>query len=150
MNPIMKRKYSLLLRLTCLILISCSSSDKKAQEIVKAVPEIEFSQLLIDIEHYHEKVIQTKGVYYSGIEESSLYNFELTSDNLPEKYRTISLPALWVEFDIDWNQSKSKILKSLPKNNTIVTIQGIIDTTSKGHLGQYAAAIKDAKLISSE
>ena len=98
----------------------------------------------------NEKVIQTKGVYYSGIEESSLYNFELTSDNLPEKYRTISLPALWVEFDIDWNQSKSKILKSLPKNNTIVTIQGIIDTTSKGHLGQYAAAIKDAKLISLE
>jgi hypothetical protein len=111
---------------------------------------VEFPKLVSEIGEYQGKVVQIKGLYVSAFEESGIYGLSSLPDSSNKRYATNHLPGIWVEFEIDWSRPKSEILKSLPKSNTIATIQGIIDTTNKGHLSQYAAALVNAILISSD
>jgi hypothetical protein len=126
-------------------LFSCTSDRKnptiyESGNCVLGVSKISFIDLVDSMAFYNNKVIETSGYYHSGMEKTAL-----------SQSRQHKEPAIWIEFDpgLSRNVGDSSIFleKTVSEFNKIdkkrIVVQGIIDTGSHGHLGQYIATLKD-------
>lgn len=111
---------------------------------------ISFAELTNNIAKYNLDYIETKGIFYHSIEEMSLNNPDLKND------RTRSL-WLDVEYPIDTTLVNVVSGKSLlgnnfwdKLNNRNIIVRGIVNTSKKGHLGQYIASIEKITYIKVE
>ena len=118
-----------------LVICSCKTSPKLVFKIyhldttIKAT-KISISELADNYKKYHGRYIETTGKFYQGFEEFAIY----TDRNI----LTGESKQFWLGTDKDLNIDNASFDKM---NGKLVTIKGIVDTTSKGHLSSYLATI---------
>jgi len=80
---------------------------------------------------YQGQYIETTGQFNQAFEEFAIYtNYTFSSDKRK---------GFWLDTDRELKIANADFEKM---NGKTITIKGIIDTTSKGHLGQYLATIR--------
>ena len=114
---------------------SCKTSPKLAFKISNLdttikVTKISISELADNYKNYQGQYIETTGKFYQGFEEFAIY----TDKNL----FTGTSKQFWLGTNRDLNIDNISFDKM---NGKRITIKGIIDTTSKGHLSSYLATI---------
>lgn len=109
------------------------------------VPDQEIVYIKVSLEHlldslgtYHNKPIETKGYYICGFEHSSIM-LVIPHELAPDKKIYDWGREIWV----DRQYSKTMMSCDSVFRRTI-TVRGILDTSSHGHLGKYKATIKEA------
>ncbi|RYE56159.1 MAG: hypothetical protein EOP48_08645 [Sphingobacteriales bacterium] len=91
-------------------------------------------ELIRSYKELHGQYVETSGIYYANFEQSALFQHRMESN---------SKRAFWVDFSSDFNLSDSAWQALSNKRGTKVTLKGKIDTTSRGHLSQYSATLRN-------
>ena len=118
-----------------LVICSCKTSPKLVFKVshldttIQAT-KISISELADNYKKYHGRYIETTGKFYQGFEEFAIY----TDKNI----LTGESKQFWLGTDKDLHIDNASFNKM---NGKLVTIKGIVDTTSKGHLSSYLATI---------
>ena len=118
-----------------LLFISCKTSPTKTLSIanldttVKAT-KISISELAKNYKTYQGQYIETTGQFYQGFEEFALYT--------PKPFFG-DRKGFWLESDMTLVYDSLFFANA---NGRKVTIKGIVDTMSKGHLSMYLATIR--------
>lgn len=110
---------------------------------------VPLEELTADINNFKNTYVETKGVFYFSLEESSLY---------PTDGKNISSrKALWIRFKLPNDTTLIEANKGLNffynsrfrelLNGKVITIRGIIRPEFKGHLSQYGGTIEDISYI---
>ena len=116
----MRRLTGLIFLLT-LVGQSCSETDNQFEKILKS-PDM-----------FHGQEIIITGIFHEQFEDNAIY---LTETNDKSE-------AIWVDFS-----KMFMLLNTFTKlDRQKIKIIGTFDKNDKGHLGQYAGSIKEAKII---
>lgn len=118
--------------------ISFSSCDSKPKlihcipgvdSIVKPI-KVDIEDLVDDYKSYQGQYIETSGQFFQAFEQ-----FSISAHKPLFGYRK----SFWLDNDMSLSYDQSFFKKI---NGEIVTIKGVMDTTSKGHLSMYLATIR--------
>lgn len=118
-----------------LAIYSCKTSPKLVFKVshldttIKAT-KISISELADNYKNYQGKYIETTGKFYQGFEEFAIYT--------DKSLLTGESKQFWLGTDKDLNIDNISFDKM---NGKRITIKGVINTTSKGHLSSYLATI---------
>ena len=118
-----------------LTFISCQTSPNTIFSIssldttIKAT-KISISDLAKNYKSYQGLYIETKGQFYQGFEEFAIYT--------PKPFFG-ERKGFWLESDMALSYDSLFFANA---NGRKVTIKGVVDTTSKGHLSMYLATIR--------
>ena len=118
-----------------LTIYSCKTSPKLAFKVshldttIKAT-KISISELADNYKNYQGQYVETTGKFYQGFEEFAIYT--------DKSLLTGESKQFWLGTDKDLNIDNISFDKM---NGKRITIKGVIDTTSKGHLSSYLATI---------
>jgi hypothetical protein len=114
---------------------SCGSKPKLRHTIpgidstIKPI-EIDIEDLVNDYKSYQGKYIETTGQFFEAFEQFSISAHKPLIG--PRK-------SFWLDNDINLSYDQNFFKKI---NRKTITIKGIMDTTSKGHLSMYLATIR--------
>lgn len=128
---------SLTISLLIIMLFSCTAKNSltfKVDTLDSSInaKKISISNLAVNYKKYQGQYIETTGEFCQAFEEFAIY----TDKNLINR----KAKGFWLRSSKYLNIDNSVFEKM---NGKRVTIKGIIDTTSKGHLGYYLATIKE-------
>ena len=122
--------YSLIISLkSCRTSTNKSFIVRKLDKTIKPI-RISISDLAENYKKFQGQYIETTGTFQHGFEEFAIYP-DTTLFTGPSK-------GFWLDINRDLNLDRSYFEKIDGKR---VRIKGIIDTTSKGHMGSYWATI---------
>ncbi|OQP59483.1 hypothetical protein A3860_37690 [Niastella vici] len=121
-----------------LLFIQLRKSAGQAPGQVIVYAKVSLEHLLDSMGAYHNKPIETMGYYVCGFEHSSIM-LVIHHELAPDKKIYDWAREIWV----DRQYSKTMMPCDSMFRRTI-TVRGILDTSSHGHLGKYKATIKDA------
>lgn len=118
-----------------LAIYSCNTSPKLVFKVYHldttiTATKVSISELADNYKKYQGQYIETTGKFYQGFEEFAIY-----SDN---SLFTGESKQFWLGTDKELNIDNASFDRM---NGKRVTIKGLIDTTSKGHLSSYLATI---------
>ncbi len=121
----------------CWIVSSCHSSPNYSFSIPGLDTTIKATSISIDdlaknYKQYQGQYIETKGTFFQAFEEFAVYT--------DKSFWTGERKGFWLETDPNLNID-NKSFESIDGKR--VRIKGIIDTTSRGHLGSYLATIRE-------
>jgi hypothetical protein len=125
----------------CFLLIACKgrpkfkidTNDGHCREVVGV---LSFSELCKNFKKYQGKYIETTGAFWYQFE-----NVSLCAD------RDQNAKCFWLDIaSIDANTDSTLTSAS----GFRVTVRGVVDTTSKGHLGYYLATLRDVDYLSAD
>ena len=113
---------------------------KDHQPINVVYTKIDLKNLVDSMGAYHNKPIETEGLYRCGWERSDLMREMVEIQPMLQAGQHYYDPrTIW----IDRVYSKS-MFSCDSLNKHIIVVRGILDTSGHGHLGNYNATIKDA------
>jgi hypothetical protein len=127
---------SLTIIVLTLAIYSCKTSPKLEFKVshldttIKAT-KISISELADNYKNYQGQYIETTGKFYQGFEEFAIYT--------DKSLLTGESKQFWLGTDRDLKIDNTSFDKM---NGKRITIKGVIDTTSKGHLSSYLATIR--------
>lgn len=111
---------------------------------------VPLEELLTNINKYKDTYVETKGIFYFSLEQTSLH---------PTDGKNIGTrKALWIRFKLSNDTTLIEVNKGLNffdnylrfselLNGKVITIRGIIRPEFKGHLSQYGGTIEDISYI---
>ena len=126
---------------------SCGSPRILQATKEDSIHDVNIETLILNIKKYHGLTIQTKGVYERAFEVSGIFPAAPEVIDGKINYKVKSIPGIWIEFDLRYTPPDSIEKFRYKKSNILLTVQGTIDTTDTGHLGQYTATIKNARIL---
>jgi|GEM_PF-6146032 len=92
--------------------------------------KVSISELADNYKSFHGQYIETTGTYYGGFEDFALY----TNKN----WITREAKAFWLNLHYDLHIDHASYTKMSGRR---ITVKGLMDTTSQGHLNSYLATI---------
>jgi hypothetical protein len=115
---------------------SCCSSKPKPRHSISCIDstnkpiKVDIENLVDDYKSYQGKYIETTGQFFQAFEQFSIS---------AHKPLFGSRKSFWLDNDLNLSYDQSFFQKI---NGKTVTIKGVMDTTSKGHLSMYLATIR--------
>lgn len=118
-----------------LVICSCENSPEltiKTSGIDTAIKPIKvsLSELVIHYKNYQGKYIETSGEFHTAFEEFAIYT--------DKSLMTGEAGGFWLNADKSLEISRDSFYTM---NGKRIIIRGFVDTTDKGHLEMYLAAI---------
>lgn len=112
--------------------------------------EVNLTRLIDSVGFYHGKTVQTSGLYFLGFESSVIVPAAPMFDSNTNQFtfKIKSNPGLWVEPKLNMSIAElpEKFI-STKYQKVLITIQGVIDSSNKGHMWGSAGAILVARFI---
>ena len=138
---------SITLIIVSLYLLNCSAPTIIQTTKEDNINKVNIETLIANIKKYLGLTVQTRGIYNLSFENSSIFPASPEYYNGNFIFKIKSWPGLWVELDLKHMPPDSIERFSYRKNGLLATIQGIVDTSQTGHLGQYIATMTNARFI---
>jgi hypothetical protein len=129
---------------------SCNSTKYVPARFDDNIHVVNIENLIANIGKYHGKTVQTRGLFIYGFETSVIFPALAVSEAGIFSFRIKSMPGVWLEPDFRFIPMDSVENYEFKKSGRLTTVQGIVDTTQPGHLGEYVGTITQARFVSSE
>lgn len=129
-------RISILLIMTFTIAFGSCNSKSKFRHSISSIDstikpiKVDIEKLVDDYKSYQGKYIETTGQFFQAFEQFSIS---------ARKPLFGSRKSFWLDNDMNLSYDENFFQKI---NGKTVTIKGIMDTTSRGHLSMYLATIR--------
>ena len=135
------------LTLPTLCFINCSTPQFTQASQEDNIHKVDLETLIVNVKKYHGLTVQTKGLFESSFEVSSIFSATPEYRDGKFVYKIKSWPGIWIELDLRHTPPDSIDKFCYHKSSLLATVQGTIDTTRTGHMGQYVATITNARFL---